>query len=188
MGFDLDKKNTLFKLQHGDKSKKGALDEDIRSLVETINAHHDFYTTSSCSGRILFLTYAPDRQRHLTQWHLVSHKTISLDEITALQLPKTEVWLIMGSFILHVCARTLDTANTLLNRCHTCGLKHTGIIALNRRIMLEIIGNENIEMPIASNGKWLIEEKGLRYVLLQANKKLRLNHVKLKTLEHTFTK
>ena len=39
-----------------DKSKKGGLDAPIKDLVDRINGHDSFFTTSSCSGRIsLFL-------------------------------------------------------------------------------------------------------------------------------------
>lgn len=47
--FELDKARVLAK---ADLSRKGSVDEPIRELVEYINAHDSFYTTSSCSGRV----------------------------------------------------------------------------------------------------------------------------------------
>ena len=42
----------------GDKSPKGFLDEPIADLVDFINGHPEYVTTSSCSGRIvLFATF-----------------------------------------------------------------------------------------------------------------------------------
>lgn len=36
-----------------DFSKKGSVDEDISSIVSFINRHDKYFTTSSCSGRIM---------------------------------------------------------------------------------------------------------------------------------------
>ena len=48
--FAADKARVLSK---ADLSRKGSVDEPIRDLVEYINAHDSFYTTSSCSGRLI---------------------------------------------------------------------------------------------------------------------------------------
>ena len=39
-------------LSQADLSKKGSIDDQIIDLVQYINAHENFFTTSSCSGRI----------------------------------------------------------------------------------------------------------------------------------------
>jgi len=39
-----------------DKSRKGSIDARILSLVDLINSTHDFFTTSTCSGRIILFT------------------------------------------------------------------------------------------------------------------------------------
>jgi len=36
-----------------DFSKKGSVDEDISHIVSFINSHDRYFTTSSCSGRII---------------------------------------------------------------------------------------------------------------------------------------
>ena len=48
--FSVEKARTLGQL---DLSRKGCVDEAIVSLVEYINARDQYYTTSSCSGRII---------------------------------------------------------------------------------------------------------------------------------------
>jgi tRNA(Phe) wybutosine-synthesizing methylase Tyw3 len=49
MQFDFDKKQILAKK---DKSSIQGVDSGIRKLVDIINSHNDYYTTSSCAGRI----------------------------------------------------------------------------------------------------------------------------------------
>lgn len=46
------KKQCLNKL---DQSKKGSVDEDIEHVVSLINGREEFFTTSSCSGRVILI-------------------------------------------------------------------------------------------------------------------------------------
>lgn len=39
-----------------DNSRKGSIDQPIVDLVEFINKHDDFFTTSCCSGRIAVIS------------------------------------------------------------------------------------------------------------------------------------
>lgn len=38
-----------------DLSKKGSVDEDIEHVVALINSCDEFFTTSSCSGRVILI-------------------------------------------------------------------------------------------------------------------------------------
>ena len=51
--FDQQKKESLTGLDH---SKKGTFDAPIHDLIDYINSLNDFFTTSSCSGRIIVFT------------------------------------------------------------------------------------------------------------------------------------
>ena len=48
--FDKQKEQSLKGIDH---SKKGSFDVPIHDLIVLINTQQDFFTTSSCSGRIL---------------------------------------------------------------------------------------------------------------------------------------
>ena len=50
MTFSIEKKAVLERI---DKSRKQKIDEKIKSLVDHINSLDNYYTTSSCSGRML---------------------------------------------------------------------------------------------------------------------------------------
>ena len=50
--FSTEKARVLGKV---DLSRKGSVDEPITELVSYINSLRDFYTTSSCSGRLVVL-------------------------------------------------------------------------------------------------------------------------------------
>lgn len=42
-------------LSKADLSRKGSVDEDAVAVVELLNSREEFFTTSSCAGRILLL-------------------------------------------------------------------------------------------------------------------------------------
>ena len=48
-------------LNKADLSRKGSVDEDVLEIVQLLNGQEQFFTTSSCAGRIILL----DRVRTL---------------------------------------------------------------------------------------------------------------------------
>lgn len=42
-------------LSKADLSRKGSVDEDVAEIVQLLNGQEQFFTTSSCSGRIILL-------------------------------------------------------------------------------------------------------------------------------------
>jgi len=76
MTFIHDKKTFLEK---ADKSKKGEVDEQINDLVNKINSNPNYYTTSSCAGRIVLITKVGNKYE--AEWLFSSHNKISYDEL-----------------------------------------------------------------------------------------------------------
>lgn len=74
--FQQRKKNTLSK---EDKSFIGKWDEKIAPLCKKINSFENYYTTSSCSGRILLMIDAEKKGKDL--FIFVSHKKISFKQL-----------------------------------------------------------------------------------------------------------
>ena len=52
MDFEKQKKDVLSKI---DKSKKGSVDEGIKAVLDILNSKPAYFTTSSCSGRIVII-------------------------------------------------------------------------------------------------------------------------------------
>ena len=44
-----------------DLSKKGSVDEDIEHVVSLLNSCEEYFTTSSCSGRVILIDGVRDR-------------------------------------------------------------------------------------------------------------------------------
>ena len=73
MTFESNKKTILSKI---DKSKKGEIDKPIKKLIILINKSKNYYTTSSCSGRIVLLAKKSGEKKG-SKWLFSSHKKIN---------------------------------------------------------------------------------------------------------------
>jgi len=143
MTFANEKKTFLDKL---DKSKKGGIDQKVVSLINKINQNPDYYTTSSCSGRVCL--WQGTGKKNETEWLKVSHNLINNDffEVNELEL----VWLRLEPFIIHVACRDLGAANRLLEKARLV-YKKSCLLSSSNKIIIEIRGSEFLEMPFSLN-------------------------------------
>lgn len=181
MNFDNGKKVALSKI---DKSKKGRIDKEIKPLINLINKSRNYYTTSSCSGRIVLIKQAEGYKKNEAEWLFVSHSPVKFSQIkNALKkienYPKEDIWLREESIIMHIACRTLKDAEILLNKIKPLGFKRSGI-ASAKKIILEIMATENMDAIIAKKGKLLVNDAYLRILTEEANKKLKRTQNKIK--------
>jgi len=158
MTFPNDKKTFLAKL---DKSKKGEVDEKVVLLLKKINSLEDYYTTSSCSGRVYF--WRGTGKKNETEWLLVSHRLIR-EDFFALEDKKGLIWLRLEPFIIHICCRDLEAAQKLLDLAHQF-YKKSALLSVRNKLIVEIRGSEFMEIPFYLEGqllfsgeqRWLVE-------------------------------
>lgn len=192
MTFDKQKQKYLADLDSGlrDKSKKGFIDAEIKELVAVINNHPHYYTTSSCSGRILLYSTSLDRKKNETEWIFVSHQEVLLSDIAEKlkHLSSGIVFFRFEPMILHIVCRDLDNAEKLLQVCNSAGLKHSGAISLGERIVVEIIGNDRLDAPVAKDGTLLITPEGISHYVTDANEKMKRNLERIERLKEEMDK
>ncbi|MFP4111531.1 MAG: tRNA wybutosine-synthesizing 3 family protein [Candidatus Woesearchaeota archaeon] len=188
--FDLEKKDVLRKLSSIDKSKKGSVDSDILDLINLINSKKDYYTTSSCSGRIMLIDKGAGR-KDLSKWLLSSHfpietkdflEVFSDDYLSSEEFKKAEVWFMEEPAILHVCARDIDSAKVFLELVREISFKRSGIISMSRRIIIEILDTEKMETLVTKKGKLYVDPEYADILVKEANNKLKRTKDKLKRL------
>lgn len=169
-------------LNKADKSNKGSIDKDIKLLVGLINSLQDYYTTSSCSGRIGILM--PDNKKNKTSWLFLSHDKISLEQIkTALErIPEQELWFMQEAVILHVCCRTIKSAQELMSIARDTGFKRGGIITASKKIVVELLSTESISTIISKDNRLLVSEDYLYELATEANRKLDKTREKIAVL------
>jgi tRNA wybutosine-synthesizing protein 3 len=104
-------------------------------MLEHINLHSSYVTTSSCSGRIaLFVDTAHDDERQRGKggkWLLCAHDEIRIEEVMdALDKAQTTpglVYLKAEPFIMHVQCKSLDDACKFLETAKVAGFRESGI-------------------------------------------------------------
>lgn len=167
MPFPTEKKNQLEKQ---DKSKKGEVDEKVKPLLNALNAHPDYYTTSSCSGRILL--WRGSGKKNEVEWLKVSHEVIDTDFFQLTEKEKKgSVWLRLEPLILHVACKDLESANILLDLAKSL-YKKSCFLSIKNKIIVEIRGSEFIEMPLYHEGKLLFFEEEFLWLTEMLNEKL----------------
>ncbi|HIH39066.1 hypothetical protein J4460_08155 [Candidatus Woesearchaeota archaeon] len=180
MTFDLRKKQVLAKI---DKSKKGSVDEHIKPVLDYLNKQPDYYTTSSCSGRILVMSIPRGGKKNEVEWLFVSHDPVKAEEVRAAfkSLPKHPVWFQQEPMILHVCCKTTTAAERLLQTAKKSGFKHSGITGL-KRIIVELVGCDEMATIIADDGGLVIDAAYLEILVHEANERLSNNLRRIKRL------
>ncbi len=165
--------------------KKEEVDEIVLPIIKYLNSLSDYYTTSSCAGRIsLFHDVGTKKGSDwLGKWHhVVGFKDI---KSSLKKIPKRGmVWLIYEPSIFHIVSRNLDSAVSIVNLARNSGFKKVGILSCKpERYLVEICSTERIDAPLAENGELLVNENYIKYLVKIANKKFQNGHKRLKRLE-----
>lgn len=162
-----------------DKVNEGEVDFAIKPLLDIINSKPDYFTTSSCAGRIVILQLPKlgdkENAEFLGKWH----REVELEEVKGVFSKiqdKNKVFLITQSPIVHVRCKTLDSAISLRNKAVGSGLKYSTLksITLNSKsepvkIVVEILSSENIHIPISEGKKLYPDEEYLNFMIENAN-------------------
>ena len=159
-----------------DKSFKQSWDKKIIGLCNKINSLKNYYTTSSCSGRIVLMIDQDKKAEGLfiKVYHdLIDFKNLKNDLIEISKKNKKPIKFKQESCILHVACRTLEDASDILRKARLIGWKRSGIISFGKRIMVELISTERLEFPIIDRGRILVDSDFLRLIVQKSNKKLK---------------
>ncbi|KAM5322493.1 tRNA wybutosine-synthesizing protein 3 homolog isoform 2-T2 [Glossophaga mutica] len=143
-------------LSKADLSLKGSVDEDVAEIVQLLNGQEQFFTTSSCSGRIILLDGSingSEVQKQNRCWLLVTHKPcIKDDVIIALKNSNGDAVLKFEPLVLHIQCRQLQDAQILAVR-----------------------STHGLEVPLSHKGKLMVTEDYIDFLLKIANQKMEEN-------------
>lgn len=183
MNFVQQKKKQLLKI---DKSNIGKLDSKIKILCEKLNKRKEYYTTSSCAGRIILLKSSKGKIENGFLFR--THDKISFKELKKTLKDVDYNGLVefqQTTCILHVACKTLNDAQKLVDKAKFVGWKRSGIMASGKRFVVELISTENIEFPIMNKGHVLVDDDFLKLIVKQANNKLERAWDKIDRLENS---
>ncbi len=177
--FEHEKEHAISQLEKAIKNKE--VDEKIVSVLKLINSHPDYFTTSSCAGRISLSTVPPGGKKKdhvfIKKWH----RTVSYDELME-ALPrewKGVLWLKMESFILHIGCRDMSAAEKIQKMAILLGLKRSGIFRISPFPMMEVIATDYVAAPIGEEGKLFVTKEYIGFIVNIMNQKMEENDKKL---------
>lgn len=180
--FQKRKQDVLSKL---DKSSIGKWDEKIKKLCKKINSLKNYYTTSSCSGRIILMIDQEKKGQDL--FVFVSHNKISFEklksELNSALKKNQKIKFKFEPCILHVSCETFSDAEKLYEKAKLAGWKKSGIIGVKNGFTIELNSTEKLEFPIIRNKKILVSDEFLKIIIEEANKKLEKSWMKIEKLE-----
>lgn len=151
--------------------KAGEVDFEAMGLVDYVNSLGDYYTTSSCSGRICLLHDLGSKLAD--DWIGKWHRKVTFEEVMeALRnLPKEgKIRFIFESAIFHIVAKDVAGAGKVVAIARNFGFKRVGITSIkDGRNTIEVCSTERIDAPIADAGEMLVPEDYVRYLVDQGN-------------------
>ncbi|KAJ8274303.1 hypothetical protein COCON_G00089280 [Conger conger] len=168
------KKQCLNKI---DFSKKGSVDEDITNIVSVLNDSEKYFTTSSCSGRIIVIDGVSDCldvQKQNCSWLFVTHqKCQKTDLVTALERSCGDVIFKFEPFILHVQCRQLGDAQLLHSVAVESGFRNSGItVGKKGKIIMAVRSTHCLEVPLSRKGQVLVSSDYIEFLVEVANQKM----------------
>ncbi|XP_069571955.1 tRNA wybutosine-synthesizing protein 3 homolog isoform X3 [Brachyistius frenatus] len=139
-----------------DVSKKGSVDEGIQHVVCLLNRREEYFTTSSCSGRVILIDGGPERshvQKKNCVWLFVTHhKCTSDDLICGVARSTGNSVLKFEPFVLHVQCRNLENAQ-----------------------LMAVRSTHGLEVPLTHEGKLLVEHEYIHFLTQTVNQMMEEN-------------
>jgi len=177
------------------KKFKKALDEKmvdrgISPILKIINNSENYYTSSSCFGRIVLLEIPEignkKEAKFLGKWH----RKIRVNElISSLKnAKKGQLWILTQSPIIHIGAKTNIAAEKILKTAISCGFKNSGIKSIGKKIIVEICSTERLDSPIGVDGVILCEKGHLSLLTDISNNIIEKSTLKLNKLKEKLRK
>ncbi len=164
---------------------RGEVDADIISLLDLINYETEFYTTSSCSGRIGVISLPEIGDKLNSRFICKFHREVDFEEISRC-LENADgklIMLLLQSPIIHVVAPDVEMGSEMIRMALKCGFKNTCMKSIGRGMLIEILSTENLSVPVGEDGEIYISDTLLKLVVKTANDMLRRAKKKLECLE-----
>lgn len=196
-----------------DRSRAGRVDARCVEFVREVCASEDFFTTSSCSGRVsvfadrgarevergvkggrwVYVSHDPARGRAVVEAvRAVEAETAAAgddaeDEVEDEDAPPTLV-LRFEPFILAVEARDVESGADFVRCARDCGYRESGITACEKRVICAARCQIRMEAPVVVNGERMVDDAGIERLVEMANEKFRANAERMERFREAFGK
>ncbi len=166
---------------------EGKADQKMIKLCRFVNSTKNFFTSSSCAGRIALLSVKSIGKKQPKAFHRKWHRKVALKEVVeglGEKAREKELWFKLDPFILHIGTNNLENARRILKCMRLAGIKRGGImLAKQEKFLVELQGTHTMSLPIKNEGTVLVEKGYLSFIVKQANEKLVENYERLRLFE-----
>jgi len=150
----------------------GYVDPDLVNFIYKVFNTRNFFTISSCSGRITLIDAIFPWMRDESYIVFKKHVPVSLEEVIPVLSvkPLHRLWLIVSGPIFHFVAKSIPAAQILVNEVRKCGFKHSGIISIGvDGIVVEVVSGTWTSFLLMDGDELVIQPNSLSRVLEISN-------------------
>ena len=188
--FEMIKQNAAETLHTAIREKK--IDPLMISISKHVEKTKNYFTTSTCSGRITLMDLNEDESKKENVFYRKWHRKVKMEEVwKAIEDYSTNgnVWLRQDAFVYVIGTNTWENAEKIIRACQEAGVKRYGVHHFEEeKILMEIFGTQNMSIPLITKGKILIEKKHVKEWVKIANQKWTRNENKRKQFEKVLKK
>lgn len=167
--------------------KEKKIDEKITDFCLFIAKTKNYFTSSSCAGRIALIGMKKNENKKDSYFHAKWHSPVSFKEfMNALKRKsKFNLWFKLEPFIYHIGCKNLKNAIKVLEAMRKAGIKRGGImVAKEGKFIIELQGTQELSFLVKENNEIKLNKKVLKEYLDLANKKLEKNEIARKKFEN----
>ncbi len=173
--FDMTKKH--HKKTYEEAKGIGRMDEDFIPLCDYIIKTKNYFTSSSCAGRIALIGLGEEETKQESAFYRKWHRTVKENEVIEAvhEFKGAVLWFKQEPLILHLGTNNIENAKKILTLCEKVGIKRAGIkVAKDGKFIAEILGTQNINAPI-KEGTMISSDEYLKYLVKKGNEKFKIN-------------
>ena len=173
--FDMTKKH--HKETYEEAKAIGRMDEDFIPLCDYVIKTKNYFTSSSCAGRIALIGLGEEETKQESAFYRKWHRTVKESEVLEAvhDFTGAVLWFKQEPLILHLGTNNIENAKKILTLCEKVGIKRAGIkVAKDGKFIAEILGTQNINAPI-KEGKMNVTDDYLKYLVKKGNEKFKKN-------------
>lgn len=186
---------TMVKARHEklwEKAKaEGKADEKMIPIVDFIFSRKDFFTTSTCSGRILLIQLDEKETKKPKAFFAKWHSPPSFEQAwkAILKPSSNNLWFKQEPLVMVIGTNSLENAKKTMSICRNNGVKKAGIMSAEEgKFLVEIMGSHYLSFLAKEKNKILADREFFRKQFETACKKLEANQRLLERLEKGFRK
>lgn len=171
-------------LNKKDKSNIGYIDNYISELCEKINSNPNYFTTSSCSGRITLVVDEDKKSKNVFVFR--NHDKVNFNQLkehmldSSKKIKKGLIYFKQEPCFIVISCKSKEKQWYIFNEARNNGWKKSGILSINKKFLVELMSSERIEFPVIKDGKILVDDEFLKIVLDKANNNLEKGWKKIK--------